>query len=99
MKDLADRLYDFSAGWESITPTAPEHYSGQIMAEAADEIRQLRVALKPFADYAKKTDANYTSQGYPDACPLGLKPEIDGTKEIIHLGDCRNARRILENAQ
>lgn len=60
------------------------------------EIERLRAALKPFADYAVRIDGHYSSQGYPDGCPVVLMPEIDGTKEIVHLGDLRRARDALE---
>lgn len=56
----------------------------------------LRAALKPFADYAERIDGHYTSKGYPGSCAVGLKPDIDGTKEIVHLSDLRRARDVLQ---
>jgi len=67
-----------------------------LMDDAADEIERLRALLKPFADYARRIDESYDSQGYGDACPVGLKPEVDGAKEIVHLSDLRRARRAYE---
>lgn len=70
----------------------------QVAANADAEIERLRAALKPFSDYAERIDGHHTSQGYPDTCTIGLKPEIDGTKEIVHLGDLRRARTVLQQS-
>lgn len=60
------------------------------------EVERLKLALQPFAKYAKRIDEGFDSRGYPDGCPVGLNPMANPEKEIVHLSDLRNARRVLE---
>jgi len=58
------------------------------------EIKRLRAALKPFADWITLNDAHDSSR-YGDACPLACAPERMGIGTPT-VGDLRAARRALE---
>lgn len=74
---------------------ATVHPDSILRHDLARELLAARKALRPFSAYAERIDGHYSSQGYPDACPAVLDPNIDGTKEIVHLGDFRRAREVL----
>ena len=60
-------------------------------------IECLQAALKPFADWSRQLDGNYTTRGYPDACPIMLCPDRPN-KGAPTVGDLRRACIALEQS-
>jgi hypothetical protein len=60
------------------------------------ENKQLRAALKPFADWVEARDADHTTAGYPDSCPLAYHPE-GANKGAATVGDLRRAGRLFRS--
>lgn len=58
------------------------------------EIARLREALKPFAEWIAKRDADYTTAAYPDPCPLAYSPDKPNA-DAATVGDLRRARAAL----
>jgi hypothetical protein len=66
----------------------------EVKTELEAEVKRLRALLRPFADYAVRLDGNYTTAGYPDACPLMLCPDkINQGAPTV--GDLRRAATAL----
>ena len=67
------------------------------LAQQHEWIWQLRASLKPFADWSGQLDENYTTRGYPDACPMTLCPDKPN-KGAPTVGDLRRACIALEES-
>ena len=67
------------------------------LAEQREWIECLQAVLKPFADWSRQLDGNYTTSGYPDACPVTLCPDRPN-KGAPTVGDLRRARIALEQS-
>jgi len=65
--------------------------------EQHEWIERLQAALKQFADWSGQLDGNYTTRGYPDACPIALCPDKPN-KGAPTVGDLRRARIALEQS-
>jgi len=64
-------------------------------SDLLDEVERLKAALKPFADWIRDRDGNYTSNKFPDACPLAYHP-VGQNQGAATVGDLRRARAALD---
>jgi hypothetical protein len=67
------------------------------LAEQDKWTERLQAALKPFADWGTQLDGDYTTSGYPDACPVMLCPD-QPNKGAPTVGDLRRARVALNQS-
>lgn len=66
------------------------------IGELTERVDVLEAALDPFAEYARRNDDNQASAPIGDGCPLSLNLQGDQDRAVATLGDCRYARKVLQ---
>lgn len=62
-------------------------------------VDRLREALKPFAGFAERVDADESARLFGDCTPIDLCPGRLRCHDDATLGDCRAARKALEESR